>query len=211
MELTFSGTARQELLQRARMAIARAIGADEAGPVLLPADRMRGSPIVAEGSNRARSAVTDRAGAFVSLYVEDDLRGCIGYLERDLPLVQVIERCAVSAAVSDPRFPSLSAPEWSRTTIEISVLGPIEPVAEITEIEIGRHGLVAEQGQRRGLLLPQVATEWGWSREEFIQHTCRKAGLAKDAWQHGAATLYKFEAEVFGEKTRRADHEDRKP
>jgi AmmeMemoRadiSam system protein A len=200
MELRLSEAARQELLRRARTAIARAIGVEEAGPVLLPSDQVRGSLSVVDGLDRAASAVTDRAGAFVSLHVGKDLRGCIGYLERDLLLVQVVERCAVSAAISDPRFPSLSAGEWSRTTIEISVLGPIEPVAEIGEIEVGRHGLVAELGRRRGLLLPQVATEWGWSREEFIEHTCKKAGLPKDAWQTGA-TLYKFEADVFGEKT----------
>jgi AmmeMemoRadiSam system protein A len=187
MDLILSDAARQELLRRARTAIARAIGVEEAGPVLLPSDQAQSS-----------SAVTYRAGAFVSLHVGKDLRGCIGYLERDLSLIQVVERCAVSAAISDPRFPSLSAREWSRTTIEISVLGPIEPVAEIGEIEVGRHGLVAEQGQRRGLLLPQVATEWGWSRDEFIEHTCKKAGLLKDAWQSGAR-LYKFEADVFGE------------
>jgi uncharacterized protein len=197
---TFDEAARQQLLRCARTAIARAIGAQEADPVIFPLDETRGIPSAVDRPDRRASAVTGRAGAFVSLHVGNDLRGCIGYLERDLPLIQVVERCAVSAAISDPRFPSLSATEWSRTTIEISVLGPIDPVAEIGEIEVGRHGLVAEHGQRRGLLLPQVATECGWSREEFIEHTCRKAGLPKDAWQYGA-TLYKFEAEVFGENT----------
>jgi AmmeMemoRadiSam system protein A len=180
MDLIFSGAARQELLRRARTAVARAIGAEEPGPLM----KNSWPP------PKAASVITGGAGAFVSLRVGKDLRGCIGYLEQDLPLVEVVERCAVSAALSDPRFPSLSAPEWSRTTIEISVLGPIEPVAEICEIEVGRHGLVAEHGRRRGLLLPQVAAEWGWSRDEFVQHACRKRG----------ATLYKFEAEVFGDK-----------
>jgi AmmeMemoRadiSam system protein A len=202
---TLTAAARQELLRRARTAIARAIGiqdadavAEQVGSDKLPSGQERGSPNGVDRPRRTGLAVTDRAGAFVSLHVGRDLRGCIGYLERDLPLIEVVERCAVSAAVSDPRFPSLSAPEWPRITIEISVLGPIEPVAAIREIEVGRHGLVAEHGQRRGLLLPQVATECGWSRDEFIEHTCRKAGLPKDAWQHGA-TLYKFEADVFGE------------
>jgi AmmeMemoRadiSam system protein A len=196
----FSEAARQELLRCARTAIARAIGAQEADPVLLPLEQTRGISSAVDHLDCTVSAVTDRAGAFVSLHVGNDLRGCIGYLERDLPLIQVVERCAVSAATLDPRFPSVSATEWSRTTIEISVLGPIEPVAEIGEIEVGRHGLVAEHGQRRGLLLPQVATECGWNRDEFIEHACRKAGLPKDAWQCGA-TLYKFEAEVFGESS----------
>jgi AmmeMemoRadiSam system protein A len=200
MDPTLNDAARQELLRCARTAIARAIGAREPDSVLLPLEQTQGIPSAVDRADGTASAVTDRAGAFVSLHVGKDLRGCIGYLERDLPLIQVVERCAVSAAIGDPRFPSLSATEWSRTTIEISVLGPIEPVAEIGEIEVGRHGLVAEHGQRRGLLLPQVATECGWSRDEFIEHTCRKAGLPKDAWQCGA-TLYKFEAEVFGETT----------
>ena len=180
MKLTLSEAQRQALLQLARAAMARAIGV----PSTLAA-----SP-----------AIAVRAGAFVSLHLGHDLRGCIGYLEADTPLIDVIERCAASAAVSDPRFPSLSATEWPRVTIEISVLGPLELVAHISEIEIGRHGLVAALGVRRGLLLPQVAVEWNWTADEFIEHTCRKAGLPADAWQKGA-TLHKFEADVFSEKT----------
>jgi len=171
---------RQALLQLARAAVARAIG--------MPS------------TLAAPPAIAMRAGAFVSLHLGHDLRGCIGYLEADSPLVDVVERCAASAAVSDPRFPSLSATEWPRVTIEISVLGPLELVAQINEIEIGRHGLVAALGVHRGLLLPQVAVEWNWTAGEFIEHTCRKAGLPGDAWRKGA-TLHKFEADVFAEKT----------
>jgi AmmeMemoRadiSam system protein A len=179
--LTLDAAQREELLCRARTAIAAVIGADDKSP-----------------PRSAHSAVTiDHSGAFVTLRIGKDLRGCIGYPESDLPLTDVVERCAVSAATSDPRFPAVSVPEWPRVEIEISVLGPIEPVAEMSEIEIGRHGLIAELGRRRGLLLPQVATEWGWDREEFVAHTCVKAGLPKDAWRQGAK-LYRFEAEVFG-------------
>ncbi|MSO56045.1 MAG: TIGR00296 family protein [Acidobacteria bacterium] len=120
------------------------------------------------------------------------------YPESDLPLVEVIERCAVSAATADPRFPAVNAAEWPRVVVEILVLGPLEPVADIFDIEVGRHGLIAERGHRRGLLLPQVATEWGWGREESVAHTCAKAGLPNDAWRQGAK-LFRFEAEVFGE------------
>jgi AmmeMemoRadiSam system protein A len=171
---------RAALLRRARAAIAAAIGVEEELP-----------PATAPPP-------THRAGAFVTLRVHGDLRGCIGYPEAELPLVDVVERCAVSAALSDPRFPALDRREWLRVKLEISVLGPIEPVANVSEIEIGRDGLIAELGHRRGLLLPQVAVEWNWNREEFAGHTCAKAGLPRDAWQRGAK-LYKFEADVFGE------------
>jgi AmmeMemoRadiSam system protein A len=178
--LKLDGSARKSLLRRARAAIASTIGVD-----------VELAPAVAAPPGH-------RAGAFVTLRVRGDLRGCIGYAEPDRLLVEVVEHCAISAAVSDPRFPAVSASEWPLIDLEISVLGPIESVRDIAEIEIGRHGLVAELGHRRGLLLPQVAVEWGWDREEFASQTCTKAGLPKDAWQSGA-TLYKFEAEVFGD------------
>jgi AmmeMemoRadiSam system protein A len=171
---------RKGLLTRARAAIARAIGAD-----LVPNPQ---SPIPGEM----------RAGAFVTLRMHGALRGCIGYPDPQLPLIEVVERCAVSAAVSDPRFSPLTLSEWESVDLEISVLGPIEIVRDVTEIEVGRHGLVVEFGRRRGLLLPQVATEWNWNAMEFASQTCAKAGLPRDAWQKGAR-LYRFEAEVFGE------------
>jgi AmmeMemoRadiSam system protein A len=139
-----------------------------------------------------------RAGAFVTLHINGKLRGCIGYPEADLPLLDVVDRCAVSAAISDPRFPALAVDEWNDIDIEISVLGPIERVSEIAEVVVGRHGLIVELGQRRGLLLPQVASERNWSAAEFASQTSAKAGLPRDAWRTGAS-LYRFEAEVFGE------------
>src|SRR5918999_4384665 len=179
---------RTNLLHRARRAIARAIGV-ERDSVTSVADQIP-SP---------KSPIPDlRAGAFVTLRIKGALRGCIGYPEPELLLVDVVERCAVSAAISDPRFPPLGAEEWSDVHLELSVLGPIEPVEDITEVEIGRHGLVVEFGRRRGLLLPQVAVEWQWNAEQFAAQTCIKAGLPKDAWQKGAR-LFKFEAEVFSE------------
>ena len=174
---------REDLLRRARAAIASSLGIEKpaADPPLTGPSRL--------------------AGAFVTLREHDELRGCIGYPEGDRPLVEVIEQCAVSASMADPRFPSLDPAEFPVVVLEISVLGPIEPVADISEIEIGRHGLIIQLGPRRGLLLPQVATELGWDRETFVTHTCLKAGLARDAWQTGAR-VFKFEAEVFSEKVR---------
>ncbi|HKY22712.1 MAG TPA: AmmeMemoRadiSam system protein A [Vicinamibacterales bacterium] len=179
--------ARIGLLQRARTAIARAVGAESEERVTEPA-------------HRSQAPVPDdfRAGAFVTLRVNGALRGCIGYPEPDRPLIETIERCAVSAAISDPRFPALSRAEWDAVELEISVLGPIEPVADISDVVVGQHGLIVQYGHRRGLLLPQVATEWKWNAEELASQTCIKAGLPRDAWQKGG-TLYRFEADVFGE------------
>jgi AmmeMemoRadiSam system protein A len=146
----------------------------------------------------ATGGLDRRCGAFVTLQVDQKLRGCIGYIENDHDLVEVVARCAISAATDDPRFPPMTVAELDRISVEISVLGPIEPVADVETIVIGRHGLIVQQGHRRGLLLPQVATEWQWIRETFLEHTCLKAGLPATAWQQGAE-IFAFEAEVFGE------------
>src|SRR5262249_26039372 len=139
-------------------------------------------------------------GAFVSLHARGALRGCIGHIEPDEPLGEVIPRCAIAACSDDPRFPPISSAELSDLRIELSLLGPLEPIAGPREIEIGRHGLVVERGWRRGLLLPQVATEWNWDAEAFLAHTCHKAGLPKSAWREGGVKLWRFEAEIFGER-----------
>jgi AmmeMemoRadiSam system protein A len=139
------------------------------------------------------------AGAFVTLHLDGDLRGCIGHPGGERLLSDVVAECAVAAATEDPRFPPLTSAEIARVHLEISVLGPITPVADLADVEVGRHGLIAEQGFRRGLLLPQVASEQGWGRETFLSHTCLKAGLRADAWKTGAK-ISCFEAEVFGEE-----------
>lgn len=140
------------------------------------------------------------SGLFVTLKQRGRLRGCIGTLEIAGPLIEEVVVCARESASRDPRFAPLEPGEWAETSIEISVLGPLEPIdpAEETAIVIGRHGLVVAQEGRRGLLLPQVATEWRWTREQFLRQTCRKAGLADDAWRRGA-DVFRFEADVFGE------------
>ena len=142
-----------------------------------------------------------RGGAFVSLHTRaGELRGCIGRIEPDQCLPDVVARCAVGACSADPRFPAVVLAEVDDLVIELSLLGPLEPITGAGEIEIGRHGLLVEKGWRRGLLLPQVATGWSWDCEQFLGETCRKAGLPQDAWQHGAS-IWRFEAEVFGEES----------
>ena len=142
----------------------------------------------------------DASGVFVTIKRRGQLRGCLGVLELRASLEREVARCARDSASKDPRFPPLHADELAETAVDVSVLGPLEEIdpADPDAIVVGRHGLVVEQGMRRGLLLPQVAPEWGWTRDEFLRHTCRKAGLAPDAWQHGAR-VYRFEADVFGE------------
>ncbi len=140
------------------------------------------------------------SGAFVTLTRHGELRGCIGYPGSRQPLDEVVAQCAIAAATEDPRFPAVLGPEVPELEIEISVLTPITRVTNVSEIEVGRDGLVMEQGFRRGLLLPQVATEYGWDRETFLAHTCLKAGLPPDAWQTGAKIL-RFQAEVFSEES----------
>ena len=137
-------------------------------------------------------------GAFVSVHNRGELRGCIGHIEANEPLGVVVPRCAAAACSTDPRFPAVTAAELAAVEIGLSLLGPLEPIAGAADVETGRHGLVVEQGWSRGLLLPQVATEWGWDAETFLAHTCHKAGLARDAWKKGAR-IWRFQAEVFSE------------
>lgn len=141
----------------------------------------------------------EASGAFVTIKRRGELRGCLGTLECRRGLADEVARCAADAASEDPRFPPVADEELPELDVEVSVLGPLEPIApDPSQVVVGRHGLVAEQGARRGLLLPQVATQWGWTAEQFLRQTCVKAGLPGDAWQHGAR-IYRFEAEVFGD------------
>jgi len=140
-----------------------------------------------------------RGGAFVTLHKDGELRGCIGHIEPNESLGTIVPRCAVAAGATDPRFPPITPSELNQLEIEISLLGRLEPIAGPQDIEVGRHGVVVEMGWQRGLLLPQVATEWNWDAETFLEHTCHKAGLPRDAWKHGA-NVFRFDAEVFAEK-----------
>ena len=141
------------------------------------------------------------AGAFVTIEKGGELRGCIGSLETDQPVGEVVTRVAAAAATEDPRFPPVRPGELGLIDLEVSVLGPLESVEppDPSRVVVGRHGLVVEQGLRRGLLLPQVAVEWQWDADTFLEQTCVKAGLPRDAWRTGAR-VFRFVAEVFGER-----------
>ena len=139
----------------------------------------------------------EKRGAFVSLHRKGELRGCIGYIHAAKPLYETIREMAIAAAFQDPRFPPLSSDELADLDIEISVLTPMRQISDITEIEVGKHGLMILQGNYSGLLLPQVASEYGWNREEFLSHTCRKAGLPQTAWKEKNSKIFVFSADVF--------------
>jgi len=140
-----------------------------------------------------------RSGAFVSIFSRGELRGCLGRLTANLPLPRMVFQLAQAVADSDPRFERVGTPELTDIAVEISVLTREREIESVTEIEVGRHGLIVEQGSNRGLLLPQVPTDHGWDRDAFLGHTCLKAGLPVDAWRRGAR-IFVFEAQVFGER-----------
>ena len=140
------------------------------------------------------------AGAFVSLHKKGHLRGCIGYVHAVRSLCRTVMEAAEAAASRDPRFPPVQAVELPDLDVEISVLSLFWAVRP-EEIQVGTHGLLITQDRRHGLLLPQVALEQQWDRERFLEETCRKAGLAPDAWRRGA-TIEAFTADVFGEELR---------
>jgi AmmeMemoRadiSam system protein A len=140
------------------------------------------------------------AGAFVTLRTKDgDLRGCIGSIRAADLLYKAIVTSAISAAFRDPRFEPLRPGELELLDLEISVMGPIEPVTDFEEIKVGRDGLIISRGRYAGLLLPQVATEYAWDRETFLDQTCLKAGLPRGAWRAADCRVEKFSAIVFGE------------
>lgn len=146
----------------------------------------------------SKKLLTER-GAFVTLEIKGQLRGCIGYTAPILPLYKTVERVAVSAALDDPRFPAVREEELKNLSYSISVLSPFLHIRNINDIVIGKHGLLIKRGQAEGLLLPQVATEQGWERVTFLEHTCLKAGLPKDTWKDPACDIFLFSAFVFGE------------
>jgi AmmeMemoRadiSam system protein A len=149
-----------------------------------------------------RSAALSRpSGAFVTLHRSGRLRGCIGYVRAIRPLAEAVEELAEKAALEDPRFSPLRRQEFEGIQIEISVLGPIVPMRFPDEIEIGKHGILLEYGYASGLLLPQVATEWGWNREQFLESTAEKAGLPVSVLQDPKVKISLFTAEVFSESS----------
>ncbi len=141
--------------------------------------------------------LSEVGAAFVSLHRHGSLRGCVGYIVARKPLYETVAEAATAAAFHDLRFLPLREDEFVDLEIEISVLSPFSAVAP-EEIRPGEHGLMISLGPQRGLLLPQVATEYGWNRERFLEETCLKGGLEADAWKKGAR-IEVFTAFVFSE------------
>ncbi|WP_319583132.1 AmmeMemoRadiSam system protein A [uncultured Pseudodesulfovibrio sp.] len=139
----------------------------------------------------------EHLGAFVTLKIGGNLRGCIGNVLGSGPLYRTVWDMALSAAFRDPRFPPLNETEFKRVEYEISILSPVEPCPDPKLVEVGRHGLIMSRSGRSGLLLPQVPVEWSWDRETFLAQTCNKAGLPRDAWKDSDTDIFWFEAEVF--------------
>ena len=142
----------------------------------------------------------EHRGAFVTLHKHGQLRGCIGYIEPIKPLYLTVREMAEAAALSDPRFNPVTEKELGDLEIEISALTPLTRIEQAEQIEVGVHGIYIKSGYSSGLLLPQVATEYGWDRTTFLEHTCMKAGLPTDAWQDKDTEIYIFSAEIFSEQ-----------
>jgi AmmeMemoRadiSam system protein A len=143
-------------------------------------------------------ALADPSGVFVTLRRRARLRGCIGQVEAIEAIGQAVARCSMAAALDDPRFDPVRPDELIEIEIEISAISRLERVS-VEAIEVGRHGLMVTRGYQRGLLLPQVALEFRWTRERFLEETCVKGGMERQAWKEPAARIEAFTAEVFSE------------
>jgi AmmeMemoRadiSam system protein A len=180
---------RRALLERARQAITQVILSQSIPDFPAPVGRL-----------------AEPGAAFVTIHCSGRLRGCVGRTDRTLPLAEVVAQCAIGAVLHDKRFRPLEAAELGKMSVEISVLS--EPdVLPLQALEPGIHGVMVSRGQSRGLLLPQVASERGWSIERLIEETCRKAGLDANAWQDPETKVLAFTAEVFSD----ADFVEAKP
>jgi AmmeMemoRadiSam system protein A len=178
---SLSETDRRALLELARRAITEAVSLQR------PAGNIPQSGIFAE-----------KRGVFVTLHARGRLRGCIGVVEAFEPLGESIAHSAASAALRDPRFSPVRFEDLQEIYIEISLLSLLEPIRP-ENIEIGKHGLLISRGSKRGILLPQVAVEHKFGREQFLAETCHKAGLDTQAWQEPETQILGFTCEVFSE------------
>ena len=181
-DMNLSTAEKQLLLQVARDSIAAQLKGKAATPV-----------------KASSQVLTEPRGAFVSLHRRGQLRGCIGYIEAVKPLLETVTEMAPAAAFQDPRFRPLQADELADLEIEISVLTPMRLIKRPEEIEVGKHGLYIVRGLNRGLLLPQVATQYNWDRRTFLAQTCNKAGLPPDAWKDPNTQIFIFMADIFSD------------
>ncbi|MBD5417086.1 MAG: AmmeMemoRadiSam system protein A [Desulfovibrio sp.] len=183
------------LSRLARQSIALAVGA---APVLTGVTSLTEAMASPEALNGEEHPVLRRPlGAFVTITLGGNLRGCIGTIVGREPLEENVWRMARAAALEDPRFPPLSAREWERANLEISVLDELTPCPDPARVEVGRHGLALQYGGRSGVFLPQVPVEQGWDREAYLDHLCVKAGVPVGAWRLPLARLFWYEAQVF--------------
>lgn len=152
--------------------------------------------------NPKSTKLEKKSGVFVTLYLNGELRGCIGFIESNLPLWRSVAEAARLSAFEDSRFPPLKKEELGKVKFEISVLTESRKIEGdfLKNIEIGSDGLIVEYAGHSGLLLPQVAAEYGWNAEKFLEQTCLKAGVHKDAWREKICKIYKFQAQIFSEK-----------
>jgi len=140
-----------------------------------------------------------KSGCFVTLKENSNLRGCIGFMVGYQPLYETVPSLAVEAAFKDPRFNCLKLEELENITIEISVLSPLKKIESLKEFTLGKDGIIISQGFHQAVFLPQVATETGWSKKEFLEALCKKANLNLDAYKSPLSHFEIFTAEVFGE------------
>lgn len=188
--MPYSADEKRALLHLARASIGRSLGEQTSVP---------------EGLRSAQ--LNEPRGVFVTLRTEGELRGCIGFVEGRFPLQEAVCEVAVKAATEDPRFLPVTRRELDDVELEISVLSPLEPVESVEEIVVGTHGVMVDAGYTRGLLLPHVATEYGWDREEFLNHSCLKAGLPPSRWREPGLRIYTFTTETFSDKDFQRHHE----
>ncbi len=181
MNSILSETEKHKLLVIARESIVNQIRGNQVPKFDVPEDNLKA-----------------KRGCFVTIKIEKKLRGCLGQFTSDKPLYHLVREMAIAAATRDPRFYPLRSDDLDNVDLEISVLSPLKKIDCIEEIEVGKHGLYIEKNFYRGVLLPQVAVEYGWDRNTFLEQTCLKAGLDKNAWKE-EADIYIFTAEVFGE------------
>jgi len=142
----------------------------------------------------------EKRAVFVTLKKDGSLRGCIGRIVADTPLYKTVSNVVVDSAFNDPRFNEVNLSELDQIDIEISVMTPFEKIGSFDEIEVGVHGLMLKLGFNSGLFLPQVATEQGWDKKTYLEQLSLKAGIDADAYLNKEAVIYKFSAQVFGEK-----------
>jgi len=185
---------------------------DSDGVILVKTARKAVTEFLSNGNRMRMEADLEKkfsfdSGVFVTLNKADGLRGCIGFPMPVKKLSRAIVDGAIAAATEDPRFPVVTTKELDNITFEVTVLTPpmeidvSDPIDYLSKIKVGKDGLIIRHSSYSGLLLPQVPVEYGWNVEEFLQHTCEKAGLARDTWKNESIKIEKFEGIIFKEET----------